>query len=123
MFKRADAVQPGSRSTLEGKAIILGNRPHTLTVPAGTSNTVAWLINEKQIDVFISYCTNGLQAEAALPGLNVVELPPVLAVQATYGMTVMNDAKPEASKLALFILSSAGARMLADAGFDAPLMP
>jgi molybdate transport system substrate-binding protein len=123
MFKRADSVQPGSRATLEAKVLKIGNGPGLVAVPPGTNNTVAWLIAEKQIDVFLSYCTNGHQAEAALPGITTVELPPSLAVTASYGMTVLTAARPEASRLAMFILSPTGQKILADNGFDAPLLP
>lgn len=123
MFQRAEAIRPGSRAKLEAKAIKIGNGPGLIAVPAGTKNTVAWLITDKQIDVFVSYCTNGRQAAAALPGISTIELPPSLAVTANYGMTVLNGARPEASRLALFILSSAGQKILGEAGFDAPLQP
>jgi molybdate transport system substrate-binding protein len=123
MFKRAESVQPGSRATLEAKAIKIGTGPGLISVPPGTKNTVAWLIAERQIDVFLSYCTNGHQAEAALPGITTVELPPSLAVTASYGMTILTAARPEASRLALIILSPVGQKILADSGFDAPLLP
>jgi molybdate transport system substrate-binding protein len=123
MFKRADSVQPGSRAKLEAKVIKIGSGPGLVAVPPGTNNAVAWLIAEKQIDVFLSYCTNGHQAEAALPGVTTVELPPSLAVTANYGLTVLAAARPEASRLAMFILSPAGQKILADHGFDAPLLP
>jgi molybdate transport system substrate-binding protein len=123
MFKRADSVQPGSRATLEAKVVKVGNGPGLVVVPPGTNNAVVWLIAEKQIDVFLSYCTNGHQAEAALPGITTVELPPLLAITASYGMVVLTTARPEASRLAMFILSPAGQKILADSGFDAPLLP
>jgi molybdate transport system substrate-binding protein len=123
MFRRADSVQPGNGAKLEAKVIKIGNGPGLVVVPPGTNNTVAWLIAEKQVDVFLSYCTNGHEAEAALPGITTVELPPSLAVTASYGMTVLTAARPEASRLAMFILSPAGQKILADNGFDAPLLP
>jgi len=123
MFQRADAVQSGSRATLEAKAIKIGNGPGLVTVPPGTDNAIAWLIREKQIDVFLSYCTNGHQAEAALPGITTVELPSALAITANYGMTILTAARPEATRLAMFILSPTGQKILMAHGFDAPLMP
>jgi molybdate transport system substrate-binding protein len=123
MFQRADAVQPGSRTKLEAKAIKVGNGPGLITIPPGTDNAIAWLIREKQIDVFLSYCTNGHQAEVALPGTTTVELPSTLAVTASYGMTILSAAHPEATRLAMFILSPAGQKILMANGFDAPLLP
>jgi molybdate transport system substrate-binding protein len=123
MFERADRVQPGSRALLEQKAIKVGSGAGMVSPPPGTNNTVAWLITEKQIDVFLSYCTNGHQAEKALPGISTVELPPELAITASYGMTMLKGAHPEAARLAMFILSPAGQRILMANGFDAPLLP
>lgn len=123
MFQRADSIQPGSRAKLEAKAIKVGTGPGLVTVPPGTDNAIAWLITEKQIDVFLSYCTNGHQAEAALPGITTVELPTALAITASYGMTILNAAHPEATRLAMFILSPTGQKILMAHGFDAPLLP
>jgi molybdate transport system substrate-binding protein len=61
------------------------------------------------------------RAENAVPGLQTVELPPFRAVTADYGMTVLAGAKPDASRLALFILSPAGQKILAGSGFSAPM--
>jgi molybdate transport system substrate-binding protein len=66
--------------------------------------------------------TNGHQAEKALPGISTVELPPELAITASYGMTMLKSAHPEAARLAMFILSPAGQRILMANGFDAPLL-
>ena len=123
MFQRADAVRPGSRAKLEAKAIKVGNGPGLVTVPPGTANAFAWLVKEKQIDASLSYCTNGHQAEAALPGITTIELPSALAITASYGMTILNSAHPEATRLAMFILSPGGQEILRAHGFDAPLLP
>lgn len=123
MFERADRVHPGSRALLEQKAIKLGSGPGMVSPPPGVNNALAWLIIEKQIDVILSYCTNGHQAEKALAGISTVEMPPDLAITASYGMTMLNSARPEASRLAMFILSPAGQRILLAHGFDAPLLP
>src|SRR5580698_9941702 len=47
IFKKADAVRPGSRAILEAKAVKIGNVPGSLAVPQGVSNGVAWLFKEK----------------------------------------------------------------------------
>jgi molybdate transport system substrate-binding protein len=124
MFQNADAQQAGSRATLEAKAVKIGNVPGSLPIPPGTTNAVAWLFREKRADIFLSYCTNGGAAAAELPGVTIISLPPALAVTAGYGLTVLKGAnKEEAARLAFFILSPTGQRILAEHGFDAPLMP
>ena len=123
LFKKADALRPGSRATLEAKAVKIGNEPGSLPVPAGVTNGVAWLFKEKRADVFLAYCTGGAAVAAELPGTTTVALPPALAIEANYGLTILKDANQDrAAQLALFILSPPGQKILADHGFDAPLL-
>jgi molybdate transport system substrate-binding protein len=123
LFKKAEAVRPGSRATLEAKAVKIGNEPGSLAVPAGVTNGVAWLFKEKRADVFLAYCTGGAAVAAELPGTTTIPLPPALAVEANYGLTILKDANQDrAAQLALFILSPQGQKILADHGFDAPLL-
>jgi molybdate transport system substrate-binding protein len=123
IFKKADAIRPGSRAILEAKAVKIGNVPGSLAVPPGVSNGVAWLFKEKRADIFLAYCTGGAALAEELPGATAIPLPAALAVEAGYGLTILNTANQErAAQLALFILSSAGQKILADHGFDAPLL-
>ena len=55
--------------------------------------------------------------------VTVVELAKPLAVSAAYGLTVLDGANPEAYRLALFILSQDGQKILASHGFSAPALP
>jgi molybdate transport system substrate-binding protein len=122
IFKKADAIRPGSRAILESKAVKIGNVPGSLAVPQGVSNGVAWLFKEKRADIFLAYCTGGSAVAEQLPGTTAIPLPPALAVEASYGLTILNTANKErAAQLAFFILSPAGQKILADRGFDAPL--
>ena len=122
LFKKADAVRPGSRATLEAKAVKIGNEPGSLAVPTGVTNGVAWLFKERRADVFLAYCTGGAAVAAELPGTTTISLPPALAVEADYGLTILKEANQDrAAQLALFILSPPGQKILADHGFDAPL--
>ena len=124
MFKKADNAKPGSRAKLEAKALKMGSAPGQLSVPPNTKNAVAWLFQEKKLDAFLSYCTNGHAAAEQMPGINTVELPPELAVTADYGLTVLKSANQEqGAQFALFILSPVGQKILAEHGFDAPLQP
>lgn len=124
LFQKADLQQPGSRATLEAKALKIGNVPGSLAVPAGVNNAIVWLFQEKRADIFLAYCTSGRAAAEESPGITVVSLPPALAVEANYGLTILNTAnKEQAGQFALFILSPAGQKILARHGFDAPLLP
>jgi molybdenum ABC transporter molybdate-binding protein len=124
IFKKADALRPGSRATLEAKAVKLGNAPGSVAVPQGESNGVAWLFREKRADIFLAYCTGGAALAEALPGSSAVQLPPSLSIDAAYGLTILKSANQErASQFAMFILSPAGQRILTEHGFDAPLQP
>ncbi|HEY2463404.1 MAG TPA: molybdate ABC transporter substrate-binding protein [Steroidobacteraceae bacterium] len=122
LFKKADAVRPGSRATLEAKAVKIGNAPGSLAVPSGVTNGVAWLFKEKRADLFLAYCTGGAAVAAELPGTTTLSLPPELAIEANYGLTILREANQDrAAQFALFILSPPGQKILADHGFDAPL--
>ncbi|WP_431284556.1 molybdate ABC transporter substrate-binding protein [Humitalea sp. 24SJ18S-53] len=115
LFARAEAVRPGSRAMLEGKALQLVGGPSSATPPAGIG-AVGWHFREGRADVFLGYCTSGAQAAREVPGITVQDLPPSLAVGADYGMALLS-ARPEAVRLALFALSPAGQTILARHGF------
>jgi molybdate transport system substrate-binding protein len=124
VFQKADVQRPGSRATLEAKAVKIGNVPGSLAVPSTAPNAVVWLFQEKRADIFLSYCTGAPAVTKEFPGITVVALPPALAVEAHYGLTVLTDAnKDQAAKFALYILSPAGQKILAQHGFDAPSLP
>ncbi len=122
LFKKADLLRPGSRATLEAKAVKIGNVPGSLAIPASVTNAVAWLFQEKRADIFLSYCTSAPAAESA--GITILSLPPALQVEARYGLTILTSANKEAAgQFALYILSPAGQEILAQHGFTAPLLP
>ncbi|WP_245870444.1 molybdate ABC transporter substrate-binding protein [Teichococcus rhizosphaerae] len=120
-FARAEALRPGARAALEAKALALTGGPGSAPPPAGQS-AYAWHLAEGRAQIFLTYCSNAGPAAAALPGARVVALPEALAVGADYGLAVLSD-RPEAARLALFILSPEGQAILARHGFGAPLLP
>jgi hypothetical protein len=71
MFEKAEAERPGSRATLEVKAVKIGDVPGSLAVPTGTMNAIAWLFRDKRANIFLSYCTNGASAALRFVGWNV----------------------------------------------------
>jgi ABC-type molybdate transport system substrate-binding protein len=123
MFRKAEAVRPGSRVRLEQKALQLTGGPNSLQPPAGTT-VYAHAIQHRLADVFLTYCTNARAGVEALRSGSVVTLPSPLRVGADYGLTVLSTAQPEkALKLVMFILSPAGQAILAQHGFTAPTRP
>jgi molybdenum ABC transporter molybdate-binding protein len=122
VFRKADTLRPGAFATLERKALQLVGGPDAPTAPAGRS-VYAMLIAEGKADIFLTYCTNAMQAKGEVAAAQVIALPDALAVGADYGLTVMADASPAAYRLAMFILSADGQRALAKYGFGTPTLP
>ena len=112
-FRRAEAVQPGSRERLDAKAIKLTGDP-AAPQPPPDRNIYAWHVAENRADLFLAYCTNAKAFKSELPEGRVVELPRELAVGAEYGLTLLEtSAAPRAAAaLALDILSNDGQQVL-----------
>jgi molybdenum ABC transporter molybdate-binding protein len=122
IFAKAEALQPGAKAALEAKALQLVGGPDSAPTPADRNGT-GHLLATGAADLFLGYCTNALPIAREQPGQHMVRLPPALAVGADYGMTVMNGASTNAYRLAMFILSPEGQRILAKHGFTAPAAP
>lgn len=116
MFKRADAIKPGARATLEKKALQLTGTDTSAVPPAGR-NVYGWHVAEGRADIFLTYATNAMAAQRQYPGQKSVMLPDALTVAADYGLTVMKDAPAGAKAFAQFILSPTGQSILAGHGF------
>jgi len=119
MFERAEKVKPGAFNTLSSKALQLVGGPNSAPPPKGRTAYGA-LMEQHAADVFLTYCTNAVLAQRELPNLLIVQLPPALAVSATYGMAQMRGARPGAGALADFLLSPEGQKILARQGFSPP---
>lgn len=65
------------------------------------------------------YYTIALSALKQSSNLQVVELPENLAVKADYRLTVLKNSSPEGTKLAKYILSPIGQKILTTYGFTA----
>lgn len=122
LFKKAEAVQAGSYGVLDGKALQLTGGPDSPKAPEGR-NLYAWVMDEKQADVFLTYCTNAVLAQREAGELKQVRIPEALAVGADYGLIVRKGAESEAWRLAMFIVSPVGQQILADYGFSAAGVP
>jgi ABC-type molybdate transport system substrate-binding protein len=122
VFRKADAVEPGSRAKLEAKALKLTGGPNSAQPPADV-NPYTWHLKEGRADLFLAYCTGGRDVEAQLLGASTIALPKELATGADYGLTVLKGGDPaKAGLLAFFILSADGQKILAQYGFNAPLL-
>ena len=121
-FRKADKVKAGSAATLEKKALLLTGGPGSTPGPKGRS-VYGWHVAEGRADIFLTYCTNALVAQKENAGQAIVALPDALAVGADYGLTVTSEAAPVAYRLAMFILSTDGQRILSKHGFAAPTLP
>ncbi|HEY7648002.1 MAG TPA: molybdate ABC transporter substrate-binding protein [Methylomirabilota bacterium] len=123
VFHKADGLRPGSREALEKKALQLTGGPNSPR-PPGNRGVYGWVMEQGQADLFLTYCTNARSTASQVAGLQVITLPPPLAVGADYGLTVLTTAQPDkALKLAMFILSPEGQEILARHGFTAPTRP
>ena len=74
VFRRAEALRPGSQARLEAKARPLVGGPTSAPPPADRS-VYAQLLADRQADLFLTYCTNATQASREAPSLQLVSLP------------------------------------------------
>jgi molybdate transport system substrate-binding protein len=122
VFRKAQTLRPGTFAALEKKALQLTGGPTSPAAPPGRA-LYGTLVADGKADIFLTYCTNALEAQNQNAGQQIVALPDELAVGADYGLTVLNGAPPEAYQFAMFILSVDGQRILAKHGFAAPALP
>lgn len=112
----------GHAEVLKTKALQLTGGPDSASPPAGR-NAYAWVLDTDQVDVFLTYCTNAVLAQAEVDALQIIQVPPALAVGADYGLIVLDEAPAQAWHLAMYILSPAGQTVLRDYGFEASAVP
>jgi molybdenum ABC transporter molybdate-binding protein len=122
VFHKAETLRPGAFATLERKAFKLVGGPDAPTAPAGRT-VYGMLIAEGKADLFLTYCTNAMEARKEVTDAQIVALPDELAVGADYGLTVIANAPPDAYRFAMSILSADAQRVLAKYGFSAPTLP
>lgn len=113
LFDRADALRPGSGAALKAKAQAVMHLTATPTAP-GQSATAALFASNK-IDMSIGYCSGAAALQKQLPDLATLVVPPQLDPHPLYGVAVLSD-KPQAQRLALFLLSEQGQAVIATQG-------
>jgi molybdate transport system substrate-binding protein len=118
VFRKAEMIKPGARAALEQKALKLTGGKDSVAPPVGRS-PYGWHVAEGRVDIFLTYRTNVVAAQAQYPGQQKVDLPDELSVGADYGLTVMTSAPDVAHRFAAFIVSDQGQVILARYGFAA----
>ena len=122
LFKRADKIKDGSFTALSEKALKLTGGPNSEKDPE-ERNQYGWVMGEKKADVFLTYCTNAVLAKKEVQSLQIIRIPEALSVGADYGLLVRNGAPDEAWRLAMYILSPEGQKILSEYGFEAAAIP
>ena len=117
VFEKAEAVRPGARMSLEGKALQLMGSPTSMTPIAGKSVPATLFLADKA-DALIYYCSGQAETLRDVPGLLARRLPDRIDVTAVYGLALLSE-KPDAVRFALFLLSDPGQAILVKHG----LMP
>ncbi len=119
LFRKADTVQAGAYAALDAKALKLTGGADSPKPPPGRG-TYAWVMDQGQADVFLTYCTNAVSSQREVPRLKIVQVPPELQVGAAYGLTLRSDAPPAARAFVAHVLSEPGQAVLQRYGFGRP---
>ncbi|MEH2082230.1 MAG: substrate-binding domain-containing protein [Nostoc sp.] len=137
VYKKADQIEPGSFQKLNKNTAFfspnkIDNQSNSGLTPqiipqnrnnSGGSIYYSLVESPEPVDVNLAYYTSALlalQVPSDSTSLKLVELPQNLAVKADYGLTVLNNASPDGQKLADYIISPNGQKVLAKYGFSAP---
>lgn len=119
LFRKAEALKPGAYATLDAKALKLTGAADSPKAPPGRG-TYAWVMDNHQADVFLTYCTNAVSAQKEVPRLKTVDVPPELQVAAAYGFTVRLDAPPAAVVFGQALLAAPAQAIFKRYGFGQP---
>ena len=119
LFRKADVVSAGAYVTLDRKALQLTGGPTSPKPPAGRG-AYAWVMDQGQADIFLTYCTNAVAAQQEVPRLKIVAVPQQLQVSADYGLTVRRGAHPAAQAFADALLAPSAQAVFARYGFGNP---
>jgi len=116
LYAKAEKLRAGSQAVLEKKALRLTGGPDS-SPPPKDRNVYGMLVERGDADIFLTYCTNALEAKREVPTLAVVQVPEALAVGADYGLVVIRGSRPAAERLAQYVLSAPGQAILSKYGF------
>jgi molybdate transport system substrate-binding protein len=113
IFQKIDTLRPGAQATLERKAQASMNLSAKPATP--TQSAAAALFAANAIDMSITYCSGFAALAKEMPELTSLVVPPQLDPHPIYGVAVLS-AKPQALRLALFLLSEKGQAIIANQG-------
>ena len=129
LFRQIDARggrYAGAFAQLERKALQLTGGPQSPKSPDQRS-VYTWIVDTRQADAFITYCTGVQQAVTESPSLQRIELPDEVNVAADYGIVRLQaqapGAKPPGDSAAAAqrfidrLLAPSGQAVLAQWGF------
>ena len=112
LFERIERLAPGQGVALQQRALALVGGVDSAPLPADRL-AAEYLLNSGQADIFLGYASYGA-ALVGYPELLVRQLPTPLAIEAVYGLCLL-DAR--AQPLAEFILAELGQGILREQGF------
>jgi molybdenum ABC transporter molybdate-binding protein len=113
VFARAGQARPGAGKILEAKARQLVGGKNNPPVPAG-QDAMTYFFAQHQIDISLGYCSS--RNTTPDPNFTTVELPPELAVNADYGLSVLGH-REAALRFALFVMSPEAQNLIGLYGF------
>ena len=119
LFQKAAAARAGAHAALNAKALPLTGGPTSPAAPPGR-NLYAWVMEQRQADVFLTYCTNAVAAQKERSSLQVVQMPPALQVSAAYGLTVRQGAASPAAAFVKALVADPAQAIFARYGFGRP---
>ena len=122
MFHKVDAKRHGAFGTLSGKAQQLFGGP-TSAAPVNGRPRLLVALDDRQIDLFINYCSGAQQIVRDQSRYKSISLPPELSVGPEYGLTVSRKAAPGAADFAIYLLSPEGQASLKAFGFIPVSLP
>lgn len=121
LFELVDRLRPGSAAVLQSRAVVLDTPPGAPAPKSGDTDADAIL--DGRVDASIVYCSGRDRYARLLPDATLVQFPPNLQIGPEYGLALLKDARPQASLLALAILSPEGQKIMAQRGFRPVTMP
>jgi molybdate transport system substrate-binding protein len=113
IFDRIETLRPGKGAVLKEKAQASMDLKATPATP--TQSPAAALFQSNQIDLSITYCSGAPGLEKEMPELTSLPVPPQLDPHPLYGVAVLSS-RPQALRLALFLLSEKGQAIIAREG-------
>ncbi len=114
VFARAETLHPGAQAALRQKSLLLLGGPGSMTPRPGHSPAAEIFLGD-HADALLYYCSGTAATAREVPGLISLPVPDALEVGPVYGLAILSP-RPEAARLALFMLSERGQDILARGG-------